>query len=85
MYFNLFLCISTHYELPRSSGTTTAEASATKAAKVSAALVNEFIDKSHALWENHPINVKRAKEGKLKKVLAKVEQLREWLEKQADK
>jgi 2,3-bisphosphoglycerate-independent phosphoglycerate mutase len=37
-----------------------------KAAKVSAALVNEFIEKTHALWENHPINVKRAKEGKLK-------------------
>jgi 2,3-bisphosphoglycerate-independent phosphoglycerate mutase len=38
----------------------------TEAAKVSAALVNEFIDKSHMLWENHPINVKRAAEGKLK-------------------
>ena len=38
----------------------------TEAAKVSAGLVNEFIEKSHALWENHPINVKRAKEGKLK-------------------
>jgi 2,3-bisphosphoglycerate-independent phosphoglycerate mutase len=38
----------------------------TEAAKVSAALVNEFIDKSHDLWENHPINVKRASEGKLK-------------------
>ena len=38
----------------------------TEAAKVSAALVNEFIDKSHKLWENHPINVKRAAEGKLK-------------------
>jgi 2,3-bisphosphoglycerate-independent phosphoglycerate mutase len=38
----------------------------TEAAKVSAALVNEFIDKSHILWENHPINLKRAKEGKLK-------------------
>jgi 2,3-bisphosphoglycerate-independent phosphoglycerate mutase len=38
----------------------------TEAAKVSAALVNEFIDKSHALWENHPINVRRAAEGKLK-------------------
>ncbi len=38
----------------------------TEAAKVSAALVNEFIDKSHVLWENHPINVKRAAEGKLK-------------------
>lgn len=38
----------------------------TEAAKVSATLVNEFIDKSHKLWENHPINVKRAAEGKLK-------------------
>ena len=38
----------------------------TEAAKVSAALVNEFIDKTHELWENHPINVKRAAEGKLK-------------------
>ncbi len=38
----------------------------TEAAKVSADLVNEFITKSHDLWENHPINVKRAAEGKLK-------------------
>ncbi len=38
----------------------------TEAAKVSAALVNEFIEKSHKLWENHPINVRRAAEGKLK-------------------
>lgn len=38
----------------------------TEAAKVSAALVNEFIEKSHRLFENHPINQKRAKEGKLK-------------------
>ena len=38
----------------------------TEAAKVSAALVNEFIEKSHEFWENHPINVKRAAEGKLK-------------------
>ena len=38
----------------------------TEAAKVSADLVNEFIDKSHALWENHPINIKRAAAGKLK-------------------
>ncbi len=35
-------------------------------AKNSAALVNEFIQKTHELWENHPINVKRAAEGKLK-------------------
>ena len=38
----------------------------TEAAKVSAALVNEFIDKTHKLWDNHPINLKRAAEGKLK-------------------
>jgi 2,3-bisphosphoglycerate-independent phosphoglycerate mutase len=38
----------------------------TEAAKVSATLVNEFIDKSHNFWEDHPINVKRAVEGKLK-------------------
>ncbi len=38
----------------------------TEAAKASAALVNEFIEKSHKLWENHPVNLKRAKEGKLK-------------------
>ena len=38
----------------------------TEASKVSAGLVNEFIEKSHILWENHPINEKRAKEGKLK-------------------
>ncbi len=38
----------------------------TEAAKVSAGLVNEFIEKSHELWENHPINQKRAAEGKLK-------------------
>jgi 2,3-bisphosphoglycerate-independent phosphoglycerate mutase len=38
----------------------------TEASKVSADLVNEFIEKSHKLWENHPINVKRAAEGKLK-------------------
>lgn len=38
----------------------------TESAKVSAGLVNEFIEKSHIIWENHPINVKRAKEGKFK-------------------
>lgn len=38
----------------------------TEAAKVSAALVNEFIEKTHKLWESHPINKKRAAEGKLK-------------------
>lgn len=38
----------------------------TEAAKVSAGLINEFIQKSHDLWENHPINLKRTSEGKLK-------------------
>ena len=38
----------------------------TEEAKVSAGLVNEFIEKTHELWENHPINMKRAAEGKLK-------------------
>jgi 2,3-bisphosphoglycerate-independent phosphoglycerate mutase len=38
----------------------------TEAAKVSSELINEFIEKSHSLWENHPINKKRAAEGKLK-------------------
>ena len=38
----------------------------TESAKVSAALVNEFIDKTHKLWDKHPLNVKRAAEGKLK-------------------
>jgi len=35
-------------------------------AQISADLVNEFTEKTHELWENHPINKKRAKEGKLK-------------------
>ncbi len=35
-------------------------------AKISADLVNEFTEKTHELWENHPINKKRAAEGKLK-------------------
>ncbi|MCW4029345.1 MAG: alkaline phosphatase family protein [Candidatus Bathyarchaeota archaeon] len=38
----------------------------TQAAKVSAGLVNEFIEKSHQLWENKPVNIKRTEEGKLK-------------------
>jgi len=38
----------------------------TDAAKVSAGLVNEFIEKSHTLWETCPLNIQRAKEGKLK-------------------
>jgi 2,3-bisphosphoglycerate-independent phosphoglycerate mutase len=35
-------------------------------ALISADLVNEFTKKTHELWENHPINKKRAAEGKLK-------------------
>ena len=31
----------------------------TKAAKISATLVNEFIKKTHETWENHPINITR--------------------------
>jgi len=38
----------------------------TEGARLSADLVNEFIRKTHELWENHPINRKRASEGKLK-------------------
>ena len=38
----------------------------TQGARMSADLVNEFIRKTHELWENHPINKKRAAEGKLK-------------------
>jgi len=38
----------------------------TEAARISAAVVNEFIEKSHRLWENHEVNRKRAAEGKLK-------------------
>jgi 2,3-bisphosphoglycerate-independent phosphoglycerate mutase len=38
----------------------------TEAAKNAAALTNEIIDKTHELWEDHPINKKRAAEGKLK-------------------
>lgn len=38
----------------------------TEAAQISADLVNEFIEKSHDLWENHQINQKRTTEGKLK-------------------
>jgi 2,3-bisphosphoglycerate-independent phosphoglycerate mutase len=39
---------------------------ATDEARNSAALVNEFIEKTHKLWENHAVNRKRASEGKLK-------------------
>ena len=35
-------------------------------AKHAAALVNEFIAKTHKLWENHEVNKKRVAEGKLK-------------------
>jgi 2,3-bisphosphoglycerate-independent phosphoglycerate mutase len=38
----------------------------TEAARISAIAVNEFIEKTHKLWDNHPINRKRAAEGKLK-------------------
>jgi 2,3-bisphosphoglycerate-independent phosphoglycerate mutase len=38
----------------------------TEEARNSAELVNEFIEKSHKLWESHDINRKRAAEGKLK-------------------
>jgi len=39
---------------------------ATEEAKNAAALVNEFIEKTHKLWENHEVNRKRVAEGKLK-------------------
>jgi 2,3-bisphosphoglycerate-independent phosphoglycerate mutase len=38
----------------------------TEEARHAAALVNEFIAKTHKLWENHAVNRKRAAEGKLK-------------------
>ena len=38
----------------------------TEAARNSADIVNEFIVKTHDLWEKHPTNIKRAAEGKLK-------------------
>jgi len=38
----------------------------TESAKISAGLVNEFIEKAHILWENYPLNLQRVKEGKLK-------------------
>jgi 2,3-bisphosphoglycerate-independent phosphoglycerate mutase len=38
----------------------------TEEARNSASLVNEFIEKTHKVWENHPVNKKRAMEGKLK-------------------
>ncbi|XHH09759.1 MAG: alkaline phosphatase family protein [Candidatus Bathyarchaeia archaeon] len=38
----------------------------TQAAKNAANLTNELIVKTHELWENHPVNQKRAAEGKPK-------------------
>jgi 2,3-bisphosphoglycerate-independent phosphoglycerate mutase len=38
----------------------------TENAKNAATLTNEIITKTHELWEKHPINIKRAAEGKLK-------------------
>jgi 2,3-bisphosphoglycerate-independent phosphoglycerate mutase len=38
----------------------------TEEARNAANLVNEFIQKTHELWENDEVNVKRAAEGKLK-------------------
>jgi 2,3-bisphosphoglycerate-independent phosphoglycerate mutase len=38
----------------------------TEEARNAAKLVNEFIEKTHKLWENHEVNRKRAAEGKLK-------------------
>jgi 2,3-bisphosphoglycerate-independent phosphoglycerate mutase len=38
----------------------------TKAAKISAQLVNEFTEKSHKVLEKHEVNLKRAVEGKMK-------------------
>jgi len=38
----------------------------TEEARNAANLVNEFIEKTHEIWEHHPINKKRAAEGKLK-------------------
>jgi 2,3-bisphosphoglycerate-independent phosphoglycerate mutase len=38
----------------------------TKEARNAANLLNEFIEKTHEVWENHPVNKKRATEGKLK-------------------
>jgi 2,3-bisphosphoglycerate-independent phosphoglycerate mutase len=38
----------------------------TEEARNAANLVNEFIEKTHEVWENHPVNRKRATEGKLK-------------------
>lgn len=37
-----------------------------EAARISANLVNEIIRKTHEKWEEHPVNIKRSKDGKLK-------------------
>jgi 2,3-bisphosphoglycerate-independent phosphoglycerate mutase len=37
----------------------------TEEARVSAGLVNEFIEKTHALWEKHMINMQRVAKGEL--------------------
>jgi 2,3-bisphosphoglycerate-independent phosphoglycerate mutase len=39
---------------------------ASEEAQIAADLVNEFTEKTHKLWETHPINKKRSAEGKLK-------------------
>ncbi len=38
----------------------------TQEARISADLVNEFIEKTRLIWENHPVNEKRSASGKLK-------------------
>lgn len=38
----------------------------TEEAQISADLVNEFIEKAHVLWEDHPVNRKRVAAGNLK-------------------
>lgn len=38
----------------------------TEEARISADLVNEFIEKTRRVWDSHPINEKRLAEGKLK-------------------
>ena len=38
----------------------------TEEARNAAALVNEFIEKTHRLWDAHPVNKRRLAEGKLK-------------------
>jgi 2,3-bisphosphoglycerate-independent phosphoglycerate mutase len=38
----------------------------TEEARNAAALVNEFIERTHKLWDDHPVNKRRLAEGKLK-------------------